>query len=328
MINPGFEDWDEYVRPIGWETSFKGYVNGATVYDIDLNFAIKTTDAHSGSYAMKLKGVDPQHNIPYFPGIAQLGHGGFFNISMETAQSLQNVNFNDPELGNILDYTWEDLPYVPQLAGLNWNELSTFKNLFTRGDAFTMVPTAMKVWVKYLPPVGVNDTMIIRVGAYKAGEDCRLIMGTLPSSYGQYVGTQRIEEYTELTIPIDYDETDVVCDSLMIMFSSTTFQHANINTELYVDDISFDFDYISVESRERIKMQLYPNPATEYLTVSVDNQASSYDLFVYDLNGKQVKSLSQQNGESRLFVGDLSAGTYFLKVQQDGNETARKFVVE
>ena len=150
VINPGFEEWDMGL-PVGWETTFTGIITGNTVYPVDFNFATQTTDAHSGSFAMKLKGVDPGYNIPYFPGIAQLGHGGSFNISMETAQSLQTVDFNDPELGDILDYTWEDLPYVPQLAGLNWNELSTFQNLFTRGDAFTMVPTAMKVWVNTCP---------------------------------------------------------------------------------------------------------------------------------------------------------------------------------
>ncbi len=329
VVNPGFEDWDWNIgMPVGWATSCVGTVTGNSVYPVDYYFATQTTDAHSGNYAMKLKGVDPGYSIPYFPGLAQLGHAGSFAVSMETAQSLQDVDFDDPELGNITDYTWEDLPYVPGLQHLNWNELSTFQNMFSRGDAFNMVPTAMKVWVKYLPEVGVTDTMKIMVGAYKAGEECRLIMGIRPSSYGEYVGSERITEYTELTIPIDYDVNDVTCDSIMIMFVSTPFQHAKLNTELYVDDISFEFDYVSVRSSERIKMQIYPNPACEYLTVSVDNQAESYDVTIYDMNGKLVKCVNQQNRESRLYVGDLSAGTYFLKVKQDGNETARKFVVE
>lgn len=324
ITNPGFEEW-EAGCPVGWSTSFSGVVGSTPV---NFNFGIRTTDAHSGSYALKLKALDPeQSGFPMFPGVAQLGIANPFSISTETYNKLAQVDFHDSVWSSFFDYTWDEISFALDILGMS--DLASMRNMFSRGDAFTMVPTAMKVWVKYLPPVGEMDTMRIMVGAYKAGEDCALMMGNnYPSSFGSLEVSERIEDYTELTIPIEYDTNDVTCDSLMIMFVSTPFMNANLNTELYIDDISFEFDYVSVQSTERVKMQLYPNPATEYLTLSVENQSDSYDISIYDMSGKLVRNQMQLVGESRLYVGNLSAGAYFLKVRQADNETVRKFVVE
>ena len=75
-------------------------------------------------------------------------------------------------------------------------------------------------------------------------------------------------------------------------------------------------------------MNLYPNPAVNEITLSVDNQLDMYNVIIYDMNGKQLKRMKQLTGNTNIPVSDLSAGTYFLKVQQAGNETVRKFVVE
>lgn len=328
VINPGFEDWitsgPNAGMPVGWSTNFSGVVGSTPV---DFNFGTRTTNAHSGNYALKIQAVDPEEDFPVFPGVAQLGEVGGFSISTETYDMLSLVDYSDPTWGNFFDYTWDEVSFILDMLGLS--ELGTMKNMFSKGNAFTKVPTAMKVWVRYLPPVGEKDTMRIMVGTYRTGEDCALIMGNhYPSSYGTLTVSERMEEYTELTVPIEYDTNALSCDSLMIMFVSSPFMNANLNTELYIDDISFEYDYVSVRSAERVKMQLYPNPASEYLTVSVEKQSESYNISVYDMNGKRVKRQMQLMGDSRLYVGDLPAGTYFLKVQQAGNETARKFVVE
>lgn len=323
VVNPGFEQWTSG-HPTGWTTHIAGHVNismGLINYPfpVSLNFGTQTTDAHSGDFALKLtaNGIDLSSAGLFefsLPGIAQLGTAGEFSVSMSTIQQLIGIDPSNLDLDD--------------LQNINWNELASLRNVLSTGDTFTAVPSAMKVWVKYLPPAGMTDTMMILVGAYKTGEPNMLLMGELPTSYGYYVGTERIENYTELTVPISYDVEDLVCDSLMIMFVSSPFMNANSSTEMYIDDISFEFDYMSVESTERIRMSLYPNPASDYLLVSIENQTDLYDLTVYDVNGRQVKKLEHLIGETRMVVNELSAGTYFLKVQQKGNTTVRKFVVE
>ena len=321
ISNPGFEQWTSSY-PTGWTTSISGSITGVPFlgsYPLTFNFATKITDAHSGNYALKLqaKSLDlslfggPEITVP---GIAQLGTAGSFSVSLSTIQQLMSI-----------DSTTD---FSSLLQNMDMDELSSLANIFSKGEPFNMVPTAMKVWVKYLPPVGEVDTMLALIGAYREGETSMILMGDMPESYGYFALTDRVENYTEITVPLQYNEEDVNCDSLVIVFMSSSFMNANTATELYIDDISFEFDYMSVESTERIAMNLYPNPAVNEITLSVENQSEVYNVAVYDMNGKLVKRMEQLTGNTNIPVSDMSAGTYFLKVQQAGNTTVRKFVVE
>ena len=320
ISNPGFEQWTGNT-PVGWTTSISGSITGVPYlgsFPISFNFGSKNTNSHSGSYALKLqtKSLDLSLlGIPAItvPGIAQLGTAGSFSISLETIQELTSID-STTDMSDLIN-------------NLDMDELSSFANVFSKGEPFTMVPTAMKVWVKYLPAAGESDTMMVLLGAYKEGETNMLLMGDIPETFGYYAVTERLENYTELTVPVSYNEEDLTCDSLVIVFVSSSFTNAK-NSELYIDDISFEYDYLSVNSSERIKMNMYPNPTTDYLVISPANQSEAYDIMVYDMNGKQLKSVEQLTGDTRLSVSDLAAGTYFLKLKQSGSELVRKFVVE
>lgn len=320
ISNPGFEQWSG-TTPTGWTTSISGAITGVPIvgsFPISLNFGAKSTDSHSGSYALKLQTKSLNLSllgIPTIsvPGIAQLGTAGSFSISIETIQELMSID-STTDMSDII-------------SNLDLEELSTFTNIFSRGEPFTVVPSAMKVWVKYLPPVDETDTMLVLLGAYKQGQTSLLLMGDMPDTYGYYAVTERLEDYTQLTVPISYDEEDLTCDSLVIVFVSSSFTNAK-STELYIDDISFEYDYLSVNSSERIQMSMYPNPAKDYMVINPANQSEAYDIMVYDMNGKQLKSVEHLTGDTRLSISDLAAGTYFLKLKQSGSELVRKFVVE
>ena len=320
ISNPGFEQWSG-TTPTGWTTSISGAITGVPIvgsFPISLNFGAKSTDSHSGSYALKLQTKSLNLSllgIPTIsvPGIAQLGTAGSFSISIETIQELMSID-STTDMSDII-------------SNLDLEELSTFTNIFSRGEPFTVVPSAMKVWVKYLPPVGETDTMLVLLGAYKQGQTSLLLMGDMPDTYGYYAVTERLEDYTQLTVPVSFDEEDLTCDSLVIVFVSSSFTNAK-STELYIDDISFEYDYLSVNSSERIQMSMYPNPAKDYMVINPANQSEAYDIMVYDMNGKQLKSVEKLTGDTRLSISDLAAGTYFLKLKQSGSELVRKFVVE
>jgi hypothetical protein len=320
ISNPGFEQWSGSI-PTGWTTSISGAITGVPIvgsFPISLNFGAKSTDSHSGSYALKLQTKSLNLSllgIPTIsvPGIAQLGTAGSFSISIETIQELMSID-STTDMSDLIN-------------NLDLDELSTFTNIFSRGEPFTMVPSAMKVWVKYLPPVGETDTMLVLLGAYKQGQTSLLLMGDMPDTYGYYAVTERLEDYTQLTVPVSFDEEDLTCDSLVIVFVSSSFTNAK-STELYIDDISFEYDYLSVNSSERIQMSMYPNPAKDYMVINPANQSEAYDIMIYDINGKQLKSVEQLTGDTRLSISDLAAGTYFLKLKQSGSELVRKFVVE
>ena len=99
ISNPGFEQWTSSY-PTGWTTSISGSITGIPIigsYPLSFNFATKTSDAHSGNYALKLQAKSL--NLSMFggpeitaPGIAQLGTAGSFSVSMETIQTLMSID--------------------------------------------------------------------------------------------------------------------------------------------------------------------------------------------------------------------------------------------
>lgn len=321
--NPGFESWSG-LAPTGWTTSLTGDIINISLkhtefaYLVQMDFGTKTTDAHSGDYALKLQAstlVPPRGPVVTMPGVAQVGAAGEFVIDYTVIEAFMGLD------SFVVD--WSMLQYISA------EELGSVANIFSKGVPFNMVPTAVKAWVKFVPQDGVQDTMSVWVGAYRSGDAHNIMWGDVPSAgYGYAEFDERMDEYTQITIPVEYSSDDVSCDSLLLIFVSTSITSPKEETQLYIDDITFEFDYTSVSSNEKVSMRLYPNPAADYMVVSLDNQADSYELTVYDVNGKQIKHLESLTADTRVAVNDLSAGTYFLKVQQAGNTTVRKFIVE
>ncbi|NNC94869.1 MAG: T9SS type A sorting domain-containing protein, partial [Chitinophagales bacterium] len=65
---------------------------------------------------------------------------------------------------------------------------------------------------------------------------------------------------------------------------------------------------------------VYPNPASEILTVAVGPEFGNYELVMRDITGKEVARYSDVSSSSvNINVVDLSAGTYFIEVK--GNST-------
>lgn len=324
VSNPGFEQWNS-ATPVNWTTSISGTLNvnipvlGNVPVPLSLNFGTQTTDAHSGSYALKIKanGLDlSSFGYPSLtmPGIAQLGTAGAFSVSMETIQQLAGIDWSNP--------SFEDF------ENINLEELMSLTNVLSRGDAFAQAPSAMKVWAKYLPPAGVTDTMSIVVAAYSEGVLSSILSGVLPGNFGYYTSSERMEDYTELTIPLTFDPEHVECDSLMIVFISSSLLHANANTELYIDDISFEFNYADILSADQVKLSVYPNPASDYFIISPENKSNDFDIELFDMTGKCMKSLKNRSGDVQVDVSDLSDGIYFVKIMQNGALSVRKIVVE
>jgi len=68
-----------------------------------------------------------------------------------------------------------------------------------------------------------------------------------------------------------------------------------------------------------ISVALYPNPTTGAATLDLRAlPAGDYTVQVFEATGRLVQQATCQPGEYRLPLGDLAAGTYFVKVQGNG----------
>ncbi|MDD4385778.1 MAG: T9SS type A sorting domain-containing protein [Bacteroidales bacterium] len=87
------------------------------------------------------------------------------------------------------------------------------------------------------------------------------------------------------------------------------------------------------EAREiNLSLTAYPNPTTEYLTLSIDDYVQTrYTLFqlsyqLYDMQGELLQSESITGNQTSIFMGNLVPATYFVKVIQ-GNKEVKTFKI-
>lgn len=123
-------------------------------------------------------------------------------------------------------------------------------------------------------------------------------------------------------------------DSAMIIFSASGATPV-ANSYLYVDNISFSGTVTGIKNNESLitNTTIYPNPATEKISIDMDLQKSSnVKLQIVDLTGKVVKELNvgeiQGKHTSTISTTNMAKGTYFLKVLANDALETKKIIIE
>jgi len=80
---------------------------------------------------------------------------------------------------------------------------------------------------------------------------------------------------------------------------------------------------------ETVDIQIYPNPATDNITVVLDGMNYS-SIELYNAMGEKVKSLNQSNEKNLISfsVSDLPSGIYFLRMENESNQITRKISIK
>ncbi|MDI3479763.1 MAG: hypothetical protein PWQ43_1230 [Rikenellaceae bacterium] len=70
-----------------------------------------------------------------------------------------------------------------------------------------------------------------------------------------------------------------------------------------------------------LTISAYPNPTTDYLTLSIDNfDFSNLSYQLYDMNGKLLQSEKITGNQTSIVMSNLAPATYFVKVVQSNKE--------
>lgn len=91
--------------------------------------------------------------------------------------------------------------------------------------------------------------------------------------------------------------------------------------------ISYCVDNTGIHENETIVLNVFPNPATGYITINTGN-AAIQQIQVIDVSGKVViNTNSQANSEyTTLDVSELVAGSYFIKVISKTSVSTKAFI--
>jgi hypothetical protein len=74
------------------------------------------------------------------------------------------------------------------------------------------------------------------------------------------------------------------------------------------------------------KISVFPNPASEYMNVTIDGLTGMADIRLFDMYGKMVMQQSSARSTTQLNVSSLPAGVYMIKVMSAKKESTLKFV--
>ena len=73
------------------------------------------------------------------------------------------------------------------------------------------------------------------------------------------------------------------------------------------------------------EVNIYPNPVSDYL--KIENLGESTDISIYRTTGQLVLTVSPAMGSTEIDMSNLSAGIYFVKMQNGNNSLTKKIQV-
>jgi hypothetical protein len=118
----------------------------------------------------------------------------------------------------------------------------------------------------------------------------------------------------------------------ILSFTNHTFSLC-LTYLLYVNgnftDTCPNFPAISVdEINNEIDFEIFPNPSTGSVTISLPRKQNSFSIIVSDVTGREISCLKNVTDESlTISTANFSPGVYFITVRSMHSSASRKFLV-
>ncbi len=306
-----------------WDTPITFDPNNSQILYIGTNRLYKTTNA-AGNWS------------PISPDLTDGPHTG--NLTFGTITTISVSQFNSQV---IFVGTDDGKAWVTQDGGSNWTDVSAgvpnrwvTKVLASKENASTVYLTLSgyrfgqnvghvykstdfgNSWVDIstsLPDIPVNDIEQDSFGNLFIATD---------------VGVMASKDEGTNWIVLGENLPSAVVSDLFIHEGSQFLFAATYGRSIYKIDIS---NNIMETNRNLLvsEVKVFPNPASEMVTVSLKNSSEKSELLMYDTMGRLVKQVAFGNkNEIHFSVTDLQAGVYYLNISEGKNRITKKLIVK
>jgi aryl-phospho-beta-D-glucosidase BglC (GH1 family) len=75
------------------------------------------------------------------------------------------------------------------------------------------------------------------------------------------------------------------------------------------------------------KTEIFPNPSTDAVTISIKDGEIPADLDLFDLTGNHIRSIKMNNPEMTINVSGLQEGAYFIKVTSPNTTSVKRVII-
>lgn len=120
-----------------------------------------------------------------------------------------------------------------------------------------------------------------------------------------------------------FDNTNTVLDTILDGFYDDPWVY------FYIDSVSLvECNTTGISETPSSPLTIYPNPATNNVTITLPNDVKNAQLLVYDITGKQIQQ-TQLTSLKQIDISSLSNGLYLFVVSFDkGVLATEKIMVE
>ena len=225
--------------------------------------------------------------------------------------------FEEPDLGSMHSSGFEEYAGIsPAVAGAipHW------------GGVLDLDVISKEEYVPLCMIHGTDDTTV----PYDSGYCYNGILpNVMPFMYGSHAMVSRLDElgvtdyefhpfegegHAFYLVPVLYTLIEEKFDACFGITRDFLYNHLKFPT--------------SLPEMEETMIQVYPNPATDLLTISVGDasQFKPLSVTVIDVMGREVLAGTVSDTEMSLDVSRLLPGVYFIQMEQEGFGGVRKFM--
>lgn len=183
-----------------------------------------------------------------------------------------------------------------------------------------------------LPGMNLPEGSNLILSWYEKGQDT----GYFAEKYSVYISTtgRDVENFTNAAATYTTTKNWIGRNVELSQYAGQTiyiaFRHHDCTDMFYldIDDIKISTDRVSIDRVESSNLSLYPNPATDMVSVSAEGIEGSVNVQIVDLNGRVMM---EQNGNAQRFIFDvsnLSQGAYFVRMTGENVNAVRKLIVK
>ena len=181
-------------------------------------------------------------------------------------------------------------------------------------------PLNLSGWYKYQPVNGDSATAVILLSKWNTTAHKRDTIG-----YGKLVQKEVVSSYTQFIVPVNYRNSDSP-DSLTVLaissgaFNVINFMHSQgqVGSTMYVDDLTIEYPAgIQQNLMSDVNVSVYPNPASDQVTLTLSERIEKGFVEVFSLDGKQIGTYGINGLNAIIPVYSFTNGTYFFKLRQE-----------
>jgi hypothetical protein len=92
--------------------------------------------------------------------------------------------------------------------------------------------------------------------------------------------------------------------------------------------MKFDSVFVGVKEQQKSSFSLYPNPATDKITIEIAEGQAPSQLSILNLNGEEVLTRSLIKPKTQIDISNLPSGVYFVRLTNDKTVEVEKVVKE